>query len=72
MPVAPDNPDQLVLLEAFRDAQAGAEHVSSEHFKAAVREQPSMLARVPEIINVEVPGTAWSKLAEMSVPKSND
>jgi quinol monooxygenase YgiN len=61
-----DNPDQFVLLEAFRDAAAGAEHVSSEHFKSAIREQPALLAKVPEIINVEVPGTEWSELAEMS------
>jgi hypothetical protein len=27
-----------------------------------------MLAKIPEIVNVEVPGTDWSKLAEMSVP----
>jgi quinol monooxygenase YgiN len=66
-----ENPDQFVLLEAFRDAEAGAEHVSSEHFKAAIREQPPMLAKIPEIVNVEVPGTDWSKLAEMSVPDSS-
>ncbi len=34
---------------------------------AAIREQPSMLAKIPEIVDVEVPGTDWSKLAEMSV-----
>jgi quinol monooxygenase YgiN len=66
-----ENPDQFVLLEAFRDAEAGGEHVRSEHFKAAIREQPSMLAKIPEIVNVEVPGTDWSKLAEMSVPDTN-
>ena len=66
-----ENPNQFVLLEAFRDAQAGAEHVKSEHFKAAIREQPSMLAGVPDIVNVEVPGTEWSKLAEMSVPEGS-
>lgn len=66
-----DNPNEFVLLEAFRDAQAGSEHVSTEHFKRAVTEQPSMLASVPDIVNVEVPGTEWSKLAEMSVPESN-
>jgi quinol monooxygenase YgiN len=62
-----EDPNQFVLLEAFRDADAGAEHVGSEHFKAAIREQPSMLAAIPEIVNVEVPGTDWSQLAEMSV-----
>jgi quinol monooxygenase YgiN len=65
-----ENPNQFVLLEAFRDAQAGAEHVNSAHFKRAVQEQPSMLARVPDIVNVEVPGTEWSKLVEMSVPEN--
>jgi quinol monooxygenase YgiN len=65
-----DNPDQFVLLEAFRDGQAGAEHVATEHFKAAVREQPAMLASIPQIVNVEVPGTDWSQLAEMAVPEA--
>lgn len=65
-----DNPDQFVLLEAFRDGQAGAEHVATEHFRAAVRDQPRMLASIPQIVNVEVPGTDWSRLAEMAVPDS--
>ena len=63
-----EDPNQFVLIEAFRDAQAGAEHVGTEHFKRAVTEQPSLLAAVPDIVNVEVPGTEWSKLAEMAVP----
>lgn len=63
-----ENPNQFVLLEAFRDAQAGAEHVNSQHFKTATLELPALLATVPEIVNVEVPGTEWSKLAEMSIP----
>ena len=62
-----DDPNEFVLLEAFRDGDAGAEHVNSDHFKAAMQRIPSMLVKVPEIVNVEVPGTEWSKLAEMSV-----
>jgi quinol monooxygenase YgiN len=62
-----ENVNQFVLLEAFRDAQAAAEHVNSEHFKAAIEELPSMLVTVPEIVNVEISGTEWSRLAEMSV-----
>ena len=65
---ASDNPDEFVLLEAFRDGEAGAEHVKTAHFKTALKEQPAMLAKIPDIINVEIPGTEWSKLAEMSVP----
>ena len=52
-----ENPNQYVLLEAFRDGAAGAEHVGSVHFTAAIKEQPAMLAEIPEIVNVEIPGT---------------
>jgi quinol monooxygenase YgiN len=65
-----ENTNQFVLIEAFRDGEAGAEHVGSEHFKTAIRELPAMLASVPDIVNVEVPGTEWSKLAEMSAIES--
>jgi quinol monooxygenase YgiN len=63
-----ENPDQYVLLEAFRDGEAGAAHVGSDHFKAAVRDQPAFLAAIPEIVNVEIPGTEWSQLVEMALP----
>src|SRR5437764_7031646 len=66
-----ENPNQFVLLEAFRDAEAGAEHVRSEHFKKAISDLPLMLVRIPDIVNVDVPGTDWSKLAEMSLPESS-
>ena len=65
-----ENPDQFVLLEAFRDAKAGAEHVGSEHFKKATQQMPSMLVKIPQIVNVEVPGGDWSELGEFSVPDS--
>jgi len=63
-----EDPDEYVLLEAFRDAEAGAAHVQSAHFAAAIGELPTYLARVPDIVNVEVPGTSWSELAEMAGP----
>jgi quinol monooxygenase YgiN len=65
-----ENPHQYVLLEAFRDAAAGAEHVATEHFKTAVRELPRFLVGIPEIVNVAVPQAGWSQLAEMS-PQDN-
>jgi quinol monooxygenase YgiN len=61
------DPNQFVLLEAFRDAEAGAAHVGSEHFKAAVTELPALLTEIPHIVNVEVAGTEWARLAEMAV-----
>jgi quinol monooxygenase YgiN len=65
-----ENPDQFVLVEAFRDSEAGVEHVQSEHFKAATRDIPPLLVRTPDIVNVEVPGTEWSELTEMAVTGS--
>jgi quinol monooxygenase YgiN len=67
-----ENPNRFVLIEGFRDANAGAEHVNSEHFKRAIAQAPSMLVNTPEILYTEIPGTEWSLLAEMSVPEDND
>jgi quinol monooxygenase YgiN len=61
-----DNPNQFVLIEAFSDAQAGAEHVGMDYFQEAMRRQRPMLVDIPDIVNVEVPGTEWSKLVEMA------
>jgi quinol monooxygenase YgiN len=61
------DPTVYVLVEAFRDQEAGAAHVQSEHFKQATSELPAYLADTPKIINAEVEGTEWSELGEMSV-----
>ncbi|HVA04463.1 MAG TPA: putative quinol monooxygenase [Acidimicrobiales bacterium] len=47
-----DIPDEFGLLEAFRDGEAGAEHVTTEHFKTALKQQPAMLAKIPGHIQV--------------------
>jgi quinol monooxygenase YgiN len=57
--------NEFVLVEAFRDGEAGAAHVKSEHFKRATSELPQILTGVPDIVNVEAPGSEWSKLTEM-------
>jgi len=63
-----ENADQFVLLEGFRDADAGAVHVNSQHFREAIRQTPPMLVDTPQILYAEISGTEWSDLAEMSVP----
>ncbi|GAB2487797.1 putative quinol monooxygenase [Jatrophihabitans fulvus] len=62
-----DDPDEYVLVEAFRDGDAGGEHVRSDHFKKARQDLPQYLAATPKIVNVEVEGTDWSELGEMKV-----
>jgi quinol monooxygenase YgiN len=62
-----DDPNEFVLVEAFRDGEAGAAHVQSEHFKAAQKTLPPHLTETPRIINFMVPQDDWSLLGEMAV-----
>jgi len=62
-----DDPAEYVLVEAFRDGEAGGSHVNSDHFKRAQADLPPYLAETPRIVNFEVPGTEWSELGEMAV-----
>ncbi|KOV92869.1 putative quinol monooxygenase [Streptomyces sp. NRRL B-3648] len=61
------DPTEYVLIEAFRDDEAGAAHVQSGHFKAAQQTLPRHLAETPRIVNMKVPQDDWSFLGEMAV-----
>ncbi|MFG3705836.1 putative quinol monooxygenase [Micromonospora sp. NPDC047670] len=63
-----DDPTEYVLVEAFRDEDAGAAHVQSPHFRTAQQTLPPHLAETPRIVNVTVPQNDWSLLGEMAVP----
>src|SRR5882757_7827237 len=62
-----EDPAEYVLVEAFRDDQAGAAHVQSDHFAAARRDLPPHLVETPRIVNATVPQDDWSLLGEMEV-----
>jgi quinol monooxygenase YgiN len=62
---------EYVLVEAFRDDAAGAEHVQSDHFKKAQKTLPPYLSATPRIINATVAQEDWSELGEMAVPAGN-
>ncbi len=63
-----DDATEYVLVEAFRDDDAGAAHVGSAHFRDAQKTLPPHLAETPRIVNATVPGHDWSLLGEMAVP----
>ena len=65
--VSAEDPAQFVLVEAFRDGDAGSAHVRTDHFKAGVETLQRLVAKTPDIINVEVPGESWSKMGEVTV-----
>jgi quinol monooxygenase YgiN len=65
-----EDPTEYVVVEAFRDDEAGAAHVQSEHFKDAQHTLPSHLAETPRIISVTVPQNGWSHLGELAVTEA--
>jgi quinol monooxygenase YgiN len=64
-----ENPDEYVIVEAFRDQDAGVAHVTSAHFKEAQQTLPPHLVRTPRIVNTTVPQDDWSLLGEFTVPE---
>lgn len=62
-----DDACEYVIVEAFRDGEAGAAHVGSDHFKAAQQKLPAYLAETPRIVNTTVPQDDWSELGEFAV-----
>jgi quinol monooxygenase YgiN len=62
-----DDPAEYVLVEAFRDGEAGAAHVQSDHFKAAIAALPKYLAETPRIVSQMIDQDDWSELGEMKV-----
>jgi quinol monooxygenase YgiN len=62
-----DNPAEYVLLEAFRDGDAGSAHVNSEHVKRFFQEAPQALTSTPKIISQTLDATGWSEMGEITV-----
>lgn len=63
-----EHPNEYILIEAFKDADAGAAHVQSAHFAKAMKEQGRYAASRPKIISVEAPGQGWDELGEIEMP----
>jgi quinol monooxygenase YgiN len=61
-----DDPNEFVLVEAFRDGDAGTAHVQSEHFRNAQKALPPHLTETPRIVNMTIPQDDWSLLGEMA------
>ncbi|WP_127503380.1 putative quinol monooxygenase [Actinoplanes solisilvae] len=62
-----DDPTEYVLVEAFRDGDAGAAHVGSAHFKQAQQDLPRYLRATPKIVSQSVDQDDWSELGELAV-----
>lgn len=61
-----DDPNEFVLVEAFED-DAGAAHVSSQHFREAVKIMPQALIETPRIVSQTIEADGWSEMGEIQV-----
>jgi quinol monooxygenase YgiN len=61
-----DDPNEYVLLEAFKDDAAEA-HVGSDHFKKAMVDMKQWITETPRILNTVVPGEEWNSMGELQV-----
>lgn len=60
-----DNPNQFVIVEAFRDSDAGAAHVATDHAKGFFEFFPTVIRETPKIVYQELPDPGWSDMAEV-------
>lgn len=61
-----DEPNTFVLLEAFRDAEAGAAHVAGQHVKDFFTWAPDWVTAKPQIIYIDKPDlTGWGPMGEI-------
>ena len=61
-----EDPNQYVLIEAFKDDAAEA-HVTSDHFKQAQVDLPQYVQETPQIRNWQDQPEEWHELGEFTV-----
>jgi quinol monooxygenase YgiN len=61
-----DDPNEFVLVEAFKDDAAEA-HVKSDHFIKGLDAMRPALVETPRIINFVIPGEDWSRMGELEI-----
>ena len=62
-----DEPDTFVLLEGFRDAEAGDAHVAGAHVQDFFSWAPDWVTTTPQIIYIDKPDlTGWGPMGEIA------
>ncbi|WP_181150527.1 putative quinol monooxygenase [Arthrobacter sp. MYb224] len=59
--------NEYVLVEAFRDDEAAAAHVNSEHFAAGLESMRPLLVQTPKIISRKIEGEDWDEMGELQI-----
>ncbi|MGY4099018.1 putative quinol monooxygenase [Nocardia sp. R16R-3T] len=61
------DPTEYVLVEAFRDSQAGVDHVKADHFSKGMEAMRPALSETPRIIHADIPATDWARMGELEI-----
>ena len=64
---SPESPNTYLLCEAFREGDAPAVHVKSDHFQQFTGSAAQYLERTPRIINTTAEGDEWGTMGEITV-----
>lgn len=61
-----EDPNEVVLVEAFEDDAAGA-HVNSDHFAKGMETLRPWLTATPKIISRQIDGDDWDEMGELKI-----
>ena len=61
-----DRENEFLLVEMYRDAEAGEKHVNSAHFQPGLETMRPLLTETPEIISKEIEGEGWGPMGELA------
>ena len=61
-----DDPNVFLVIEAFRDGEAGGAHVATEHAKNFFAKAPYLVSAQPQIVYIDSPDfTGWGPMGEI-------
>ena len=65
--ISVEDPNEFVLVEAFRDDEAAGAHVNSAHFAAGLESMRPLLVSTPKIVSRKVDGEDWDTMGELVI-----
>lgn len=65
--ISVEDPNEFVLVEAFRDDQAASDHVNSAHFTEGLDAMRPVLVATPKIVSRKVEGEGWDEMGELKI-----